>query len=294
MEHAPQRLRSAVSALAAILGASLRGWVGHRTPSKGAALAFYALFSMAPMLVLGISLTGHVLGTEAAREEVVRFLRQRLSPDVAQGVLALVRDAQVPGAGRTATGVALALLAAGATSVITELKDSLDEIWQQQAPIPTGVLALLRTRLLGLLMILGAAALFLASLAARPLLALAGPHLSRAPIFPALLAPGLSLGLIVLLFAAIHKLLPEVRITWGDAFAGALFTGLLFDLGRHLIGLYLGVTALGSSFGAAGSFAALLMWVYYSAQIFYLGAEFTREYALALGSLKRPLSLPSG
>lgn len=276
---------TAIRALGAILAGSLRGWIRHRTPSKGAALAFYTLFSMAPMLILGLSLAGHVLGTQAARAELLRFLGQHLSPDLAQAALARVRDAQVPGAGRTATGVALVLLAVGATSVIAELKDSLDEVWQQQTPIPTGVLTLLRTRLLGLLLILAATVLFLAALAATPLLALAKAYLPSSSAIPGLLAPALRLGLIVLLFAVIHKVLPEVRISWRDAFAGALFTGLLFDLGRHLIALYLGVTALGSSFGAAGSFAALLIWVYYSAQIFFLGAEFTREYALALGSL---------
>ena len=281
---APKRF-SGLRRLAAILGASLKGCLRHRAPSKGAALAFYALFSMAPILVLAISIAGHVLGTHTARGEVFRQLRLWLSPGMAEVAQSMVMGARAPGAGRTATGVALVLMAVGGTSVFAELKDSLDEIWQQQAAIPTGFLTLVRTRALGFLLILGITVLFLASLAVNSLLGLANALLPGGLAYPALLGQGLTFGLIVVLFAAIHKILPEARIAWSDAFVGALFTGILFELGRHVIGFYLGVTAFGSSFGAAGSFAALLIWVYYCAQIFFLGAEFTREYALGLGSL---------
>jgi membrane protein len=264
--------------------ASLRACIAHRVPSKGAALAFYTIFSMAPILILAIAIAGHVLGTHAARGEVFRNLQGLLSPTMAEAVQSLVLDAQIPGSGRTATWVALLLLAVGATSVFAELKDSLDEIWQQQAPIPKGILTILRTRLLGVLLILGLVCMLLLSLAVNAGLTLANLLWNGDLAYPALLAPMVTFGMVVCLFATINKVLPEARLSWGDAFVGALFTGVLFELGRHLIGIYLKVSTLGSTFGAAGSLAALLIWVYYSAQIFFLGAEFTREYALAFGS----------
>ena len=279
----PRSLRG----LAAVLVASARAWLRHRAPSKGAALAFYALFSMAPILILAIAIAGRVLDPRAAQGEAFRHLQNFLSPALAQAVQSLVRDAQAPGSGRTATGVALVLLAVGATSVFAELKDSLDEIWQQQTPIPTGILTILRTRLLAFLLVLVLACLLLASLAANAILGLARLQVNGALAYPVLLPPAITFVTIVGLFATINKVLPEARISWGDALVGACFTGILFEAGRNVISLYLSLTNLGSSFGAAGSLAALLIWVYYSAQIFFLGAEFTREYALAFGS-RRP------
>ena len=280
--------RKGLRGLGAVVAASAKAWLRHRAPSKGAALAFYALFSMAPILILAIAIAGRVLDPRSAQSEAFRHLQHLLSPTLAQAVQSLVQGAQAPGSGRTATGVALVLLAVGATSVFAELKDSLDEIWQQQTPMPTGILTVVRTRLLAFLLIVVLACLLLASLAANAFLGLARVLLNGALAYPALLPPAITFLTLVGLFATINKVLPETRISWGDALVGACFTGVLFEAGRNLIGLYLGLTALGSSFGAAGSLAALLVWVYYSAQIFFLGAEFTREYALTFGSLRRP------
>jgi membrane protein len=273
--------------MGAVLAASGRGWVDLRAQSKGAALAFYTLFSMAPMLILALGIAGHVLGTHAARGELFSQLRGLLSPHLAAAVQSLVLDAHVPGSGGgLATVVAFVLLAVGATSVFAELKDSLDDIWQKQAPIPMGLLAILRSRVVAFALVLILTVLFLVSLLLNAFLALVNA-LWTGPLPPgAILSPLFAFGILTALFAVIFKMLPQAHISWRDALAGALFTAVLFSLGRRVIGVYLGSVALTSSFGAAGSFAALLIWVYYSAQIFFLGAVFTREYALAFGSLQ--------
>ena len=180
----------------------------------------------------------------------------------------------------------------GATSVFAELKDSLDDIWQKQVPIPMGLLAILRSRVVAFALVLILTVLFLVSLVLNAFLALVNA-LWAGPLPPgAILSPLFAFGILTALFAVIFKMLPQARISWRDALAGALFTAVLFTLGRRVIGVYLGSVALTSSFGAAGSFAALLIWVYYSAQIFFLGAVFTREYALAFGSLQEPAPGP--
>lgn len=278
--------------LGKVLLDSGRAWLQHRAQSRGAALAFYTLFSMAPILVLALGIAGHVLGTHAARGELFAQLNRLLSPHLASAAEAMVKDAQLPGAGSLATAIASVLLLVGATSVFAELKDSLDEIWQLQAPIPMGFLAVLRTRLVAFALVLLLTFLFLVSLVFNALLALLQTFWTGALSPVILLSPLFSFAIIVSLFAVIYKMLPEARISWRDAGMGALFTAVLFNLGRWLIGIYLSNTALSSSFGAAGSLAALLVWVYYSAQIFFLGAEFTREFSLAFGSLRPPAAGP--
>jgi membrane protein len=202
----------------------------------------------------------------------------------------LVAGAQVPGSGRAATGIAVLLLAVGATSVFAELKDSLDEIWNRQVPVPTGILAMLRARLLSFGLVLALSFLLLTSLIVNSVLALLAGFLeSYWPgtylIFGSLSAL-FTFAVIASLFAVIYKMLPEVTLPWRDVAIGALCTAALFTLGEHGIAAYLRTGAVHTSFGAAGSLAVLLIWVYYSAQIFFLGAEFTREYAITHGSLR--------
>ena len=272
--------------LGRVLGEAGKAWLGHRAQSRGAALAFYSLFSMAPILVLALALAGHVLGSHAAKGEVFAQLKGLLGPTVAMAVQSLVLEAHAPGSGRFATAAAFVLLGLGATSVFAELKDSLDEIWQSQAPIPSGFLAVLRTRFLALALVLILTSLLLLSMLLSAAVPLAGAFGAGLQPAVGLLAHGFSFLLLWSLFAVIFKMLPAARLSWGDAAAGALFTAILFSVGSRLIALYLSRSALASTFGAAGSLAALLMWVYYSAQILFLGAEVTREYALAFGSLK--------
>jgi membrane protein len=271
--------------------ASVRAWISHRAASKGAALAFYTLFSMAPILVLVMAILGRVLGRQAVQGELFAQLQGLLGSAGALAVQSLVADAHLPGSGTMATWLASILLVLGATSVFAELKDSLDDIWNVTVPVPTGLWAVLRSRLLSFGLMLVLAFLLLVSLVVDAGLALAARFMVglRVPALPliSLLSLVLSYLVIAALFAVIYRMLPEVRLSWRDVSVGALATAALFSLGKHLIGVYLGNSAVASSFGAAGSVAALLVWVYYSAQIFFLGAEFTREYALTFGSLRQ-------
>jgi membrane protein len=270
--------------------AAMRAWVQHRAPSKGAALAFYTLFSMAPILVLVVGIAGSVLGTQAVEGELYAQLKDLVGPVGALTVQSLVADAHLPGAGRMATWLASILLVVGATSLFVELKDSLDDIWNVHAPAPTGFKALLQGRLLSFCLVVVLGLLLLATLVLRATLALAGRlwvgQWNPSPALITNLSRLFVFIVVACLFGLIYKMLPEVKLSWRDVALGALCTAALFSLGNHLIGVYLVKSAVGSSFGVAGSVAALLIWVYYSAQVFFLGAEFTREFALSFGSLR--------
>ena len=276
--------------LKTVLVESMVSWFDHRAASKGAALAFYTLFSMTPILVLTIAVAGYVFGEEAAQGEIVAQVQGLVGPNGAQAIQALLAAARDPAAGLTAILVASALLLLGTTSVFVELKGSLDELWGNGKPRLSVFSVLLRTRLLSFGMVLVLAFLLLVSLVVSAGLALLERHAqemlgSSAAVF-ATIASVVSLGVIACMFAVIYKTLPDVPLSWRDVWIGAVFTAALFGLGKHVIGLYLGNGGATSSFGAAGSVIALLLWVYYSAQIFFLGAEFTRQYALWFGSLQ--------
>jgi membrane protein len=274
-----------------VLIGALKAWINQRIASKGAALAFYTLFSLTPVLVLVIAIAGFFFGAQAAQGEIFAQLEGLVGPGGAQAIQMLLAGASNPEAGRLAAIIATILLLVGATSVFAELKDSLDEMWQMQNACPTGLVAIIRTRLLAFGLVLVLAFLLLVSLVINAGLAVlerawGGPWAD----FSALLAPLASLisfGVIACLFAVIYKMLPEAQLSWRDVWIGALGTAALFSFGKYAIGAYLGHSGVASSFGAAGSVVALLLWVYYSAQIFFLGAEFTRLYALWFGSLHR-------
>jgi len=283
-----------------VLLASLKAWLNHRGASKGAALAFYALFSMTPILMLAIAVAGYFFGAKAAQGEIIAQLPVTVGPNGARAIQALLAAARDPVSGRLATIVAGVLLLVAATSVFVELKDSLDEIWGVPPPQHPPFFSLLRTRFLAFGLVLVLAFLLLASLvcgAAFALLAqfLGGRWSSSALVF-SVFASILSFGITASLFAVIYKMLPEAPPSWRDVWVGAVVTAGLFVLGKYAVGLYLSKTGVASSFGAAGSLIALLLWVYFSAQIFFLGAEFTRQYALFYGSVKseRGRGRPSG
>lgn len=253
-----------------------RAWVRHRAQSRGAALAFYSLFSLSPLLVLVLALAGRILGPAAARGEVFVQLKGLLGPVGARAVEAVVLEAHGPGAGAVAAPVAFLLLALGATSVFAELKDSLDEVWECRSG-SGGILGALRGRLLALAVVGVLALLLLASVVLSWGLALVVPSL---PWAVPILAKAFSLGVTGALFAVLYRLLPDCGPGWGDALRGAALTLVLSAAGSRLLAAYLARSALQSTFGAAGSLAALLLWIYWSAQIFLLGAEFSRQAAL--------------
>jgi membrane protein len=277
-----------------VLVDSMSSCFAQRADSKGAALAFYTLFSMTPILVLAIAVAGYVFGAEAARGEILDQVRGLAGPNGALAIQALLAAAQDPVSGLVATFVASLLLLLGATSVFAELKGSLDDLWGVDAPRQSVFRAVLRTRLLSFGLVLVLAFLLLVSLVISAALAMveryAGGFWGSSAAVLATISSFISFAVIASLFAVIYKTLPEAPLSWRDVWIGAVFTAALFSLGKHLIGLYLGNSGVASSFGAAGSLIALLLWVYYSAQIFFLGAEFTRHYALSFGSLRPPLS----
>lgn len=270
---------------------SLKSWLAHRGDSKGAALAFYTLFSMTPILVLAIVVAGYFFGAEAAQGEIVAQVQGLVGLNGAQAIQALLAGAQDPASGRVAILVASILLLVGATSVFAELKDSLDELWGIEKSRKSAISVILKTRLLSFGMVMVLAFLLLVSLIVSAALAVLERYATGAlGNFASALemtATLISFGVIASLFAIIYKTLPDAPLTWRDVWVGAAFTAGLFSLGKYAIGLYLGSSSVASSFGAAGSLIALLLWVYYSAQIFFLGAEFTRHYALWFGSLRR-------
>jgi len=280
-----------VRRIAALLRASLGAWIDHRPGSKGAALAFYALFAMMPILVLAVAAAGYLFGAAGAEREVIAQVEGLIGRNGAQALQALLAGARDPAAGLAAALAASVVLLVGATSVFVELKDSLDELWGIAPPKGHAIVVFLRTELRSFGLVLLLAFLLLASLVLSAALAvlerLAGGTGTSGYDLLAIASPPIAFGVIALFFAVIYKVLPHAPLSWRDAWVGAAFTAGLFSIGKYAIGLYLAESAVASSFGAAGSLVALLLWVYYSAQIFLLGAEFTRQYALTFGSLRR-------
>ncbi|CAN5633555.1 YihY/virulence factor BrkB family protein [soil metagenome] len=275
-------------------------WVDDYAPSMGAALAYYTVFSIAPLLLIIISIAGLVFGQDAARGELFGQLQGMLGADGAAAVQAAVEAANKPAQSVVSTVIGFVVLLIGATTVFGELQDSLDRIWRAPARESTGLWGLLRARVLSFGMILGIGFLLIVSLVISAMLSALGNWWS--PLFGAwevlanIVNFIVSFALVTCIFALIYKVMPRVHIQWLDVWVGAAVTSLLFTIGKFLIGLYIGKASVASGFGAAGSLAVLLVWVYYSAQIFLVGAEFTWVYAHTFGSRKgmeRPAALAS-
>lgn len=266
-------------------------WVADYAPSMGAALSYYSLFSMAPLLLIVISIAGLVFGQDAVRGEVFGQLQGLLGTDASKAIEAvLISAGSKPAEGVLSTLIGVAVLLVGATTVFGELQDALDRIWR--APVRDrsgGLLGLLRTRLLSFGMILGIAFLLMVSLVLSAAVAALG-RWSGAAAGWELLAQAvnvvLGFALTTGVFALIYKIMPRVQVRWHDVWLGAAVTALLFTIGRLLIGVYIGKSGVATAFGAAGSVIVLLVWVYYSAQIFLIGAEFTWVYAKTFGSMR--------
>ena len=276
--------------LAQVMRCAASEWLAHRAASKGAALAFYTLFSLAPVLILVIAIAGYFYGVEAAQGRLLQELQGLMGPRGGEAVQLVLAGARNKESGMWATLAATALLLFGATSAFAELKDSLDEIWALPKPAGASWWDVLRTRLLSFGLVLVLAFLLMVSLVVSAGLAVlehyVGGLWQDATVLLSWLASLISFLVIACLFGVIYKLLPRIALSWRDVTIGALGTAVLFTVGKALIGLYIGNSGVANSFGAAGSMIALLLWVYYSAQIFFLGAEFARQYALQMGSLR--------
>ena len=259
--------------------------------SMGAAIAYYTIFSLAPLLVIVIAVAGALFGREAVEGQIVAQLGGLIGQEGAVFVQTLLRGASDTGHGMVAGLVSLAVLAIGATTVFAELQRAMDRIWNVPESVkPSGIWALLRTRLLSFGLILGLAFLLMMSLVVSAALAAFGQWTHGLMLgwetVLQFLNMLVSVSISTLLFAMIFKLMPSVSIAWRDVWIGAGVTAVLFEIGKLLIGLYLGKSAVTESFAAAGSLVVLLAWVYYATQIFLLGAEFTKVYASENGSLK--------
>ncbi len=266
-------------------------WVDDYAASMGAALSYYTVFSLAPLLLIVISIAGLVFGADAARGEIFGQLRGLMGDDAAKAIEGLLTSVSEPAQGVTATLIGLALVLIGATTVFGELQDALDRIWRAPARRESsGLWGLLRARVLSFGMIFALAFLLMVSLVLGAVMAALGKWWGGAfgewevALQAANAVAGFALTTVI--FAVIYKLMPRVKIHWHDVWLGAAVTAALFTVGKFLIGLYLGKSAVASSFGAAGSIVIVLVWVYYSAQIFLLGAEFTWVYARTFGSLR--------
>ena len=270
---------------------AVAAWSDDYAPSMGAALSYYSVFSMAPLLLIVISIAGLAFGDEAARGEVFGQLRGLMGDEPASAVEALLMSLHRPERGVTSTVVGAIVLFIGATSVFGELQDALDRIWRAPARDRSGgVWKLVRSRLLSFGMILGVAFLLMVSLVLSAAISALGKWWGSAFAEQALLLQAVNLivgyAMTTLVFAMIYKVMPRVDVRWKDVWLGAAVTALLFTIGRFLIGLYIGKSGIASGFGAAGSVAIIFVWVYYSAQIFLLGAEFTLLYARTFGSMR--------
>jgi membrane protein len=267
---------------------SVVSWRKDHASSMGAALAYYTLFSIAPVLIIVIAVAGFFFGAEAARGEIVAQLRGLLGEDGATAVQGLLESASDREEGLFATISSIALLLLGATTVFAELQSDLDRIWRAEAKPINGLWAFLRARLLSFGLVLVLAFLLLVSLVLSAALAALGNWwggwFEGWAVLLEIINFVVSFAITTGLFAVIYKLLPRTKIAWHDVWIGAAVTALLFAVGKFLIGLYIGRSGVASGFGAAGSFVVLLVWVYYSTQIFLLGAEFTWVYTHEFGS----------
>jgi membrane protein len=268
---------------------SITAWLDHNASSLGAALAFYTLFSIAPILVIAMAVSGYLFGSNVAEARVLEEMRALLGDAGAAAVQSLLASAQQSEKKGLAAAVGIVILLIGATSVFGELQNTLDYIWK--SPPQKDSVAwwrILRARILSVGLILGVGFLLMVSLIASAALAALGAWLGSFMVQWAVILPALdvvlSLGLTTFLFAMIYKYVPREQIAWGDVWIGGLVTAGLFTVGKLLIGLYLGRSSLSSAYGAAGSIMVLLLWIYYSAQIFLLGAEFTHVFTYAHGS----------
>jgi membrane protein len=262
-------------------------WSKDKASRLAAALSYYTIFSVAPLLIIAVAVAGLVFGREEASRHLADETRDLLGPQGAEAIQTMLQNAGKTGAGLLATVVGIGTLLLGASGAFAQLQDALNTIWEVKPKEGRGVRGMLRDRFLSFSLVLAIGFLLLVSLVLSAALAAVGKYLAGVlPVSSALMQAlnfALSFAATTFLFALIFKVLPDVRIRWRDVWVGAAVTALLFSIGRFLIGLYLGRSSVSSAYGAAGSLVVVLVWVYYSAQILLLGAEFTQVYASKFG-----------
>lgn len=270
---------------------SLRAWNDFwedQAPRLGAALAYYTTLSLAPLLMLLIAIAGLVFGREAAQGQLFGEINNMVGPEGAKAIQEIVANASKPSSGIIASIIGLLTLVFGASSVASELRTSLNTIWDQPQDPNSGIKEMVTERSYALVVILACGFLLLVSLVISSFVAGAGKRLTGFLPLPEvilhLLNIVLSIAVLTGVFAVLFKYLPDVKIAWKDVLLGAVVTAVLFTVGKFIIGMYLGKASFGSTYGAAGSLVIVLVWIYYSSQILFLGAEFTQAYACEHGS----------
>lgn len=275
-------------AIVGLLKETFQEWQEDKASRLAAALAYYTAFSIAPLIIIAIAIAALVFGQEAAQGGIDEQLRGLLGQQGAEAVQEMIKNSRKPSEGTIATLISIVVLLFGASGVFGELQDSLNTIWEVAPKQGQGVMTFIRNRFLSFAMVLGIGFLLLVSLLLSTILAAVSNFLGH--MIPNLTALWsilnflISFGVITVLFALIYRVLPDAEIAWGDVWIGSIITALLFTIGKSLIGLYLGNSSVGSTYGAAGSFVVFLLWVNYSAQILFFGAEFTQVYANKYGS----------
>jgi membrane protein len=277
-----------MSASWSLLKETALSWSNHKDARLGAALAYYSIFSIGPLVVIAISIAGLVFGADAVRQDVGVQLKGMLGDAGAKALDAMLTGASEPREGIFATVFGVAMLLFAAVGVVVQLKDALNTVWEVEPAKESGVWHFIRTYLVSLAGVLSLGFLLLISLLLTTALAAGAKYIQ--PWLPEALmhvvGMAISFGVIALLFAMMFKWLPDADVAWRDVWLGAVFTALLFEVGKFLIGFYIGKQGLESTYGAAASLVVLLIWVYYSSQIVLMGAEFTRVYAKRHGSLR--------
>lgn len=264
-------------------------WNKDKASRLAAALAYYTVFSLSPLLIIAIAIAGAVFGEEAARGEIVGQIQGLVGKDGAEFIQTAIESAAKPQeGGGLASAISVVVLLFGASGVFAQLQDALNTIWEVQSEPKAGAISFIRARFLSFSMVLGIGFLLLVSLLLSAALTGVVTYLGHLfPVISSLLqVANFVLGFVVttVLFGLIYKFLPDVKITWSDVWIGAAITSMLFSIGRYGLGLYLGNSSFGSTYGAAGSLVIILAWVYYAAQILFFGAEFTQVYARRYGS----------
>ena len=274
-----------------MLGTAISAWLADGAPRLGASLAYYTLFSLAPILLVVIAIAGFAFGEEAVRGQIVAELDQLVGPEGAKAVQTLLQGARRESGGALATVLGTVTFLLAATGAFLELQYALNRVWRVQPKPGLSVRAILLDRLRSFGIVVGIGFLLLVSLAVSAALAALGDVLGRAPGLPAIwMAVNAALGfaVVAVLFALLFKYLPDVELRWRDVWLGGAVTALLFTAGKQLIGLYLGKSATASSYGAAGSVVVLMLWVYFTSQVVLLGAEFTRVFTRRNRSRPQP------
>ena len=263
-------------------------WNEDKVPRLGAALAFYTALSIAPLLVLSLRVAAFAFGDDAARGEIQHQFESMIGKEGSEAVEAMLQNANEPENGTMATIFSFVTLLFGASGVFGQLQDSLNTIWEVKPKPGRGIWGFLRDRFLSIAMVMGVAFLLLVSLVISASLSFAGSYAMQWPRELSRLGQivniAVSLAVFTGIFAMMFKYLPDVKIAWKDVWLGAFITAILFTIGKFAIDLYIGRSAMASAFGVAGSLIVLLVWVYYSAQIMFFGAEFTQVYANRFGN----------